>query len=158
MDGRFRIRPGEPADIAAITEAERACFSDPWSESSIRDLFQNETSLVLVAELQNAADRFAGYLSARAMGGEAEIMSLAVLPQFRRQGLGSGLVDWGLSALVERGARSVYLEVRESNEAARQLYGRRGFAPIGLRPDYYRKPREHALVLALRLLSPAQNR
>ncbi|MGE3618662.1 MAG: ribosomal protein S18-alanine N-acetyltransferase, partial [Gemmatimonadales bacterium] len=84
---------------------------------------------------------------ARVIAGEAEILSVAVLPEARRRGIGARLLEETLGGLEARGVRAVFLEVRESNEAARRLYEDFGFRPVGIRADYYQKPREHAVVL-----------
>lgn len=149
MAGPFRIRPANRADAADIAEAERICFADPWSEDGLASLFDNSTGVALICESQGLVLRLAGYVFARVIAGEAEILNIAVLPEFRRAGLGSGLLSAALDDLRLRGASSVFLEVRESNEEAKRLYGARGFRPVGVRTDYYRKPRENALVMRL---------
>ncbi len=149
MAGPFRIRLASRADAAAIAAAERVCFSDPWTEDGLSSLFDNSTGEALVGEAERPDLRLAGYIFARVIAGEAEILNIAVLPEFRRGGLGSDLLSAALAGLRARGAASVFLEVRESNEEAKRLYGGRGFRPVGVRTDYYRKPRESALVLRL---------
>jgi len=114
----------------------------------VRDTLQDETVAGIVAESPKG---LAGYLLARTIAGETEILNLAVLPGARRAGLGRRLLEIGLAEAAGAGARSVYLEVRESNEAARRLYEGAGFRPVGLRPGYYRRPRENALLLRLSL-------
>ena len=109
---------------------------------------QSETTFALMAE--NAEGEL-GYLMARLSGEEGEILNLAVLPGYRRQGVGRRLLEHGLALLVGRGVREAYLEVRESNLAARDLYLGFGFRPVGVRPHYYRNPAEDALVLRARL-------
>jgi [ribosomal protein S18]-alanine N-acetyltransferase len=148
MDEPYRIRPAERADVAALTRIERRCFSDPWSEAGILESIQSETTVALVAE--NAEGEL-GYLMARLSGEEGEILNLAVLPGHRRQGVGRRLLEQGIALLIGRGAREAYLEVRESNQAARALYLGFGFRPVGMRPHYYRNPAEDALVLRARL-------
>ncbi|MEO8448791.1 MAG: ribosomal protein S18-alanine N-acetyltransferase [Gemmatimonadota bacterium] len=148
MADRFRIRPATVGDLPAIAMAEPICFSDPWSATALRELFQTGTSTAIVASDDPPANRLAGYLFARAIGDEAEILNVAVLPEFRRLGVGRQLIAVALDRLVGHGIRKVFLEVRESNDPARGLYAGLGFRPVGMRPDYYRKPREHALVLA----------
>ncbi len=144
MDERFRIRPATLADVPAIAGIERACFSDPWSPEGISETIQYETARAFVAQKSN---REVGYVVARISGEEGEILNLAVLPTDRRKGIGRRLLDTVLEALAQSGTREVYLEVRESNAAAIDLYTRAGFRPVGQRPDYYRNPPEHALVL-----------
>lgn len=153
MAERYPIRPAQPADLPAIAAGERVCFSDPWSQGSIEELFNNDTVVGLVAESAGPISRLAGYVFARAIAGEGEILNIAVLPEARRHGLGGELLDGALAELGGRGVDSVFLEVRESNEAARELYRGRGFRPVGLRADYYRRPRENALILRRELKS-----
>jgi ribosomal-protein-alanine N-acetyltransferase len=148
MDEPFRIRRAEGADVSALTNIERRCFSDPWSEAGIRESIQSETTIALVAE--NLEGEL-GYLMARLSGEEGEILNLAVLPGHRRQGVGRRLLEQGLALLIGSGVREAYLEVRESNRAARDLYLGFGFRPVGMRPHYYRNPAEDALVLRARL-------
>jgi len=144
MENHFRIRPAETADAAAIWAVECRAFSDPWSLSGIGEMIRAASTRTLVAE---AGGTVAGFLVARAIRDEGEILNLAVLPEHRRRGLGRELLTAGLNWLREGGAREVYLEVRHSNEAALAMYRARGFRPVGVRTDYYRHPREDALVL-----------
>jgi len=78
---------------------------------------------------------------------EGELANLAVRDDYRGRGLGGRLLDRLMAAAAGRGVRDLFLEVRPSNTAARALYAGRGFAEVGLRPDYYERPREDALVL-----------
>jgi ribosomal-protein-alanine N-acetyltransferase len=84
---------------------------------------------------------------ARFAADEGEIANLAVREPTRRRGIGSMLLAGALKEGRRRGANNMYLEVRESNEAARQLYASRGFEEIGRRKRYYRHPEEDAVVL-----------
>lgn len=153
MDERYRIRSALEADLPALAAAEARCFRDPWSQASLAELFKNRSVIGLVAEANRPEMRLAGYVFARAIAGEAEILNLAVLPEDRKRGVGDGLLAAALVRLTERGTGSVFLEVRESNSAALRLYESRGFRPVGMRADYYERPREHALVLRLDLAS-----
>jgi ribosomal-protein-alanine N-acetyltransferase len=98
--------------------------------------------LVAVADGQTA-----GYVLARHAADEAEILNLGVAPAARRRGVGRALVREGLAALAARGAVQVFLEVRDSNAAARALYAEFGFGEVGRRRGYYRRPVEDAIVL-----------
>jgi ribosomal-protein-alanine N-acetyltransferase len=89
----------------------------------------------------------AGYVVMRAAADEGEILNLAVAGPHQRRGVGRALVHAALARLGASGARTVYLEVRESNAAARQLYQGLGFSVVGRRDKYYRRPVEAALVL-----------
>jgi len=94
-----------------------------------------------------------GYVVARALADEGEILNLAVATTHQRRGVGRELARAALSALGASGARTVYLEVRESNTAARLLYEDLGFAVHSVRHDYYRRPVEAALVLKAAILA-----
>jgi ribosomal-protein-alanine N-acetyltransferase len=144
MDIRYRIRPASAADAGALAAIERACFSDPWTAAGIIETIQYGTARAFVAEFSG---QVTGYLMARISGEEGEILNLAVLPEHRRQGIARALLASGLLALLDSGVREAFLEVRESNAAAIELYREQGFRPVGLRPGYYRDPREDALVL-----------
>jgi ribosomal-protein-alanine N-acetyltransferase len=100
-----------------------------------------------VSDGGDAAAGLLGYVVALVMGPEAEIADLAVAPEARRLGIGRALLARVLAELGEAGARTVYLEVRESNLAARTLYEANGFESVGRRRGYYRHPVEDALVL-----------
>jgi [ribosomal protein S18]-alanine N-acetyltransferase len=144
MDAHYRIRPASLADVPSLTELERLCFSDPWSAAGIRETIQYETARTFVAEDEN---QIVGYVMARISGEEGEILDLAVRPDLRRRGIGRQLLLSVWNALGSEGVRELYLEVRESNRAAIELYRGHGFRPVGLRPRYYRNPAEDAIVL-----------
>ncbi len=92
-------------------------------------------------------DRLAGYVVAHYASDEGEILNLGVAPGERRRGIGRALVEEMIGALRSRGVRVVYLDVRESNAVARRLYDRLGFAEVGRRARYYRRPVEDAVIL-----------
>jgi len=148
MADPFRIRRARPADAARLLPLERRCFSDPWSALAFEELLRFPLTVALVAERDGEVG---GYLISRAVAEEAEILNLAVAPEERRHGLGTRLLEAGLSALSEAGAHQVWLEVRESNAAAQGLYQRRGFTAAGRRSRYYKNPVEDALVLRMEL-------
>jgi [ribosomal protein S18]-alanine N-acetyltransferase len=148
------LRDARSGDIDAILEIERASFPDPpWSRHSFVALLDNPRVSFTVASTENpqsaggAADIVLGYVVTWIVADEAEIANLAVRPDRRRMGIGRMLLEASISAALSRGAESVYLDVRESNVAARALYEARGFAAVGRRVKYYRNPIEDALVL-----------
>lgn len=106
--------------------------------------FENKWNLYLAAEEDG---RLAGYGAVCVIAGEGEIQRIAVLEEFRRQGLGRKLLDAMVAAARNRGARAMTLEVRESNEPAIKLYFSAGFRTEAQRKDYYRNPREDALIM-----------
>ena len=130
--------------IAGIAELEKVCFSDPWSEKSIASELENELSLWVVAV---DGDTVAGYVGSQSVLGETDMMNIAVAPDYRRQGIGKKLVTELVAQLKAKGNHSLMLEVRSSNEPAKKLYENLGFSQIGLRKNYYRNPKEDALIL-----------
>ena len=140
----MEIRKMTAREIPQVAELEKICFSQPWSEKSVAGELENPLSLWLVAM---DGDRLAGYVGSQTVMDETDMMNLAVAPQFRRQGVAEALVNALTASLKELGSRCLTLEVRDSNEAARALYGKLGFTEIGRRRGYYRDPREDALIL-----------
>lgn len=140
----MRIVKMQPEHVAAVAEMERQCFSDPWSEKSVASELDNPLSLWLIAEADGVV---AGYVGSQTVLDSADMMNLAVSPSFRRQGIGERLVNSLTEALAEKGVKTLLLEVRISNEPAKELYHKLGFEIVGKRPRYYEKPREDALIL-----------
>lgn len=118
-------------------------FTDPWSVRDFEDCVTSDAAF-LVAE---SARGVVGYVIALDAADEGEILNLAVAPDGRRHGVGRALVREILETLADRGVHKVFLEVRESNTAARALYAGYGFKEVGRRPQYYRRPVEDAIVL-----------
>jgi ribosomal-protein-alanine N-acetyltransferase len=146
------IRHGGRSDLASLVAIERASFSDPWSVESFASALTMDRMRVLVAEERDrgegGGDRtLLGYVLALVLGQEAEIADLAVAPSARRRGVAKLLIGRILEDLEARGVASVFLEVRESNVAARALYGSSDFVAVGRRTGYYRNPTEDALLL-----------
>ena len=140
----MRIVKMQPEHVAAVVGMERQCFSDPWSEKSVASELDNPLSLWLIAEADGVV---AGYVGSQTVLDSADMMNLAVSQDFRRQGIGEQLVNSLTEALAEKGVKTLLLEVRISNEPAKQLYQKLGFEIVGKRPRYYEKPREDALIL-----------
>ena len=133
------------AHVAQVAELERICFgTEAWSEKSVASELENELALWLVAA-EN--DRVLGYVGSQTVMGETDMMNVAVHPEFRRRGVAEALVTELVARLKVLGSRCLALEVRASNESARKLYEKLGFAMAGLRKNYYRNPREDALIL-----------
>lgn len=127
-----------------IMEIERSSFTVPWTEDDFLSLLSRDYAVTLIAEDQNAVT---GYGCAVAVADEAEILNLAVDKEKRRCGIGRELLARMIKAVTDRGARRVYLEVRESNIGARALYSSFGFAETGIRRNYYRLPAEDAILM-----------
>lgn len=136
-----RMTAGHVAEIAAL---EKACFSAPWSEKSVAAELENDLALWLVAL---DGETVVGYVGSQSVMGWADMMNIAVHPQCRRQGVAQELVERLVAALKENDVTCLTLEVRASNEPAKALYGKLGFQQVGRRPNYYRNPKEDALIL-----------
>lgn len=134
------------AELDDIVELERSSFSDPWSKASFLAVV-NESGAFFAAARDPDSDRVAGYVVAWFVADEGEIANLAVREPTRRRGIGAALLDAALEEGRRRGAHAIYLEVRDSNAAARALYASRRFEEVGRRGNYYRKPMEDAIVL-----------
>ena len=130
--------------VPQVAQLEKLCFSDPWSERSISSELQNPLSLWLVAQEDG---RVLGYVGSQTVLDESDMMNVAVDPAFRRRGIARSLIEALIAALAEGGSRCLKLEVRVSNESARNLYESMGFQKLGLRKNYYQNPREDALIL-----------
>lgn len=143
------IRKMNLGDVAAIAELEKICFSDPWSENSIASEVMNPLSYWLVAEVDGEV---AGYVGSQTVLDAADMMNLAVSPDYRRQGIGQALVNALVEHLQQNKVIALLLEVRVSNAPAIALYESLGFAQVGRRPKYYHTPREDALILRKELI------
>lgn len=130
--------------VTQVAQLEKECFHDPWSETSVASELSNPLSLWLVAL---DGSRVVGYVGSQSVMGEADMMNVAVSSQYRRMGIAQELVERLVAALGEKDVHSLTLEVRASNEPAKALYSKLGFLPVGRRPNYYRNPKEDALIL-----------
>ena len=144
MTAPISLVPLTEALLPQVLELETVCFSLPWS----RDAFLPELTDPACCWLAALAEgTVAGYAGMRTVLDEGYISNIAVSPAFRRRGIGMALVR----ALQAEGARRrlsfLTLEVRVGNREARRLYERTGFREAGLRPGYYEKPREDALLM-----------
>ena len=135
-----------PSEIDAILAIEEASFTNPWTREMYLAELQNEgVSFFYLA--RDPERQTIGFCSVWRVLDELHINNLAVLPAYRRAGIGSALLTHVLDEGARMGARRATLEVRRSNEAARQLYERFGFSVVGVRQGYYSNPVEAALVL-----------
>jgi ribosomal-protein-alanine N-acetyltransferase len=141
------LRDLAPADLEQVADIERHTFSDPWSSKAFREALQAASMRALGAF--DEAGSLIGYAFAQVAADEGEILNIAVAPAARGRGVGTDILAAMLNRLRREGIRTVYLEVRQSNEAAIRLYRRAGFGVLGSRPEYYRKPREDALTMGL---------
>lgn len=134
-------------DIPAVHEIDTLSFSLPWTERSFRfELTQNPVSRAWVAEVDG---RIAAMLVLWFIVDEAHIATIAVHPDFRRQGIGEQILCHALRAAEGEGARRAFLEVRAGNAAAQAMYKKYGFEVAGVRPGYYKDNNEDALLMTL---------
>ena len=134
----------DESHVSAIAELEKMCFNDPWSIHSISSELNNPLSTWLVAVADGVV---CGYVGSQSVLDGADMMNIAVHPDYRKQGIGYNLVDKLIDLLKAKDVISLSLEVRVSNENAINLYNKLGFEIIGKRPGYYRNPREDAYIM-----------
>jgi ribosomal-protein-alanine N-acetyltransferase len=139
------LRPARASDVETMAGIELQSFSDPWPASAFSELLDMQHARITVAVDEH--DVPVGYCVLLAAADEGEIANIAVERALRGRGVGARLLDQALLAAQHEGVRSVYLEVRTSNHAARDLYASREFVAVGRRRAYYRNPLEDALVL-----------
>lgn len=140
----MKIIPMNESHVAQVAALEKQCFSDPWSENSVASELENPLSLWLIAEEDGAV---CGYVGSQTVLDETDMMNIAVHPDCRGKGIAAALITELVSRLKARGSRVLRLEVRESNFSAIALYEALGFTQLGLRKNYYRNPKENALIL-----------
>jgi ribosomal-protein-alanine N-acetyltransferase len=134
-------------DIPAVHEIDMLSFSLPWSERSFRfELTENPVARGWVAEVDG---QIAAMLVLWLIVDEAHIATIAVHPDFRRQGIGEQILLCALRAVQKEGARRAFLEVRAGNAAAQTMYTKYGFVVTGVRPGYYRDNNEDAFLMNL---------
>ena len=131
--------------LAALAEIERACFHAPWSENMLRE--ELGKGIFLVAEQDG---RTAGYVGCQTVLDEGYITNVAVFPQYRKKGVATALIKRVFELAQEKKLAFVSLEVRLSNSNAIALYKKAGFKEEGRRKNFYRNPREDALIMTKR--------
>ena len=142
------VRSMRPADLPSVMVIERRSFTAPWEEATFRGLMRRPSAALLVAERESEV---VGYSVTWFAADEAELGDIAVLPELRGLGLGRLLLDESIAVARERGTKSLYLEVREANRVARELYRSAAFEVAGVRKQYYQEPVEDAIVMRLDL-------
>ena len=144
------FQPMKETDVESVLKIEFAAFSHPWTRGIFLDCVQSGYECWLMY----LGDQQVGHGVLSAAGDEAHLLNLTVKPESQSNGLGGKLLDHLLQRGKDKGAETVFLEVRESNHAAIHLYERTGFNEIGRRRGYYPAVggREDALVMAYSLL------
>jgi ribosomal-protein-alanine N-acetyltransferase len=149
MNRLIKISPQDlPVYAEQILEIENSSFPSPWGISAfIGELERSISHLwALIAD-----KHLVGYICFWMFDNEIQVLNLAVHPTNRRQRCGQLLLTQMIETGVTEGLRSVWLEVRPSNLAARSLYSKFGFLEVGRRPRYYRETNDDAIIMSLRL-------
>jgi len=139
------VRAMEEGDLTAVAAIEAASFSDAWPRSAFLELLPRSYARLRVAVATHG--EVCGYCVMLMAGGEGEIANIATHPAWRGRRVGRLLLRESLRAADEAMAEAIFLEVRESNVAARALYAAQGFVQVGRRRQYYQQPAEDALVM-----------
>jgi ribosomal-protein-alanine acetyltransferase len=146
---KFSIRLATAADLAAMMSLEkRAATAAHWSAEQYEAMFRDSSSGRMALVIQEASS-FHGFVIAREVSAEWEIENIAIAGSARRRGLGTRLLGEFLDLAKAKGAVAVFLEVRESNQAARALYEKWAFLESGRRRRYYKDPEEDAILYRL---------
>ena len=145
----YEIVPMDRSHLPQIAKLEQACFSAPWSEAMLEEALFNTQASFIVAEDEEGY--ILGYAGLHVVLDEGYIDNIAVEPDARRHGVASALLD----VYCRFGAVNLAfltLEARASNAPAIGLYEKHGFQRMGLRKDYYRSPREDAVIMTRRFI------
>ena len=142
----MRLFDSRKDDVALLVALHATSFPDGWSAAFIRDLLDGPGTFAFIAD--------SGFILARAAGGEAEILTIAVAPEQRRRGTGGALVRAAASHAQSLGATMLFLEVVTDNEPALKLYVGAGFKPVGRRKAYYQGKDAQILKASLPLPNP----
>jgi [ribosomal protein S18]-alanine N-acetyltransferase len=144
---KFIIRKMTLEDVPGVIDLDQKSFSLPWPERSFRfELTGNPASRCWVADFEG---KIVGMIVVWLIIDEAHVATLATHPDFRRRGIAKKLLSHALIHLMEDGAHSSFLEVRESNLAAQEMYRKFGYEVSGRRPRYYRDNDEDAILMNL---------
>lgn len=131
-------------DVSTVSRLEKETFSMPWSAESFWQMLEREDNVYFVAEEDG---KILGGCGLFLIAGEGNITNVAVFPEARRRGVATGLLTYLLSEGDRAGLTAYTLEVRVSNTAAIGLYEKLGFVSAGIRPNFYEKPREDAMIM-----------
>jgi tRNA threonylcarbamoyladenosine biosynthesis protein TsaB len=143
------VRVFRPEDAAAaIAVLKESLEAANWSEKSYVESLGWRGAVALASEFEG---RVTGFIIGRQIAGDGEILNLAVIPERRRQGEGRALLTAALDEFRARRTGRIFLEVRESNQAAIAFYAKHGFAETGRRAGYYQDPAEAAILMEKKL-------
>ena len=146
MKKMITIRRMTLEDTAYVAVIEESVFSEPWKEHDFANAVSQDNYIYLVAVDDNEVVGYAGCVMSM---GEADVTNIAVDNQYRRLGIGNELLVQLIKQMKNCNIAKAFLEVRESNNGARNLYISNGFSEIGIRKNFYRKPDENAILMEL---------
>ncbi len=138
------------SDLGAVITIEKKSFVAPWSKKVFRETLTFPLSFNIVAR-KKIDKRVVGYANFYLVKGEVQVLNIAVAPAARKHGCATGLLQYAIVVLRDRGAEEFFLEVRESNMDAINIYRKLGFRKIGRRKKYYAETNEDAIVMHLRV-------
>ncbi len=152
----MKIRQFSTEDVHSVLVIQPKCpQAAAWLDTDYLRLANDSGGLILVAELETMdPPKVLGFAAFHRVIDEADLGNLAVDPAHQRQGIGRALLQEARRRLLAAGAKRVFLEVRESNHSALQLYYSLGYGLQARRKEYYRDPVEDALVLCWELFPP----
>lgn len=145
MPAEILVSQATLTDTALLERLHASCFDRAWDQDAMASFVAGPGMLCLIGSLDDAGPMPAGFLIARRAADEAEILTLGVVPAYRRRGLARALLQRAAEDLRRSGATQLFLEVDEGNEAALALYRALGAAPAGRRPGYYESGADAAI-------------
>lgn len=144
MSGVIHIRQMRKEDIGEVCEIEKEAFSVPWSENAFEESLKLPHAIFLVAEIDEI---LAGYCGLYKVFNEGDITNIAVRSSCRNRGVGKELLREMIERARQMEIKDITLEVRESNIGAIHLYDTMGFENVGIRKNFYEKPKENAIIM-----------
>lgn len=138
----MNIEKFEEKHLDGVEKIEKTCFAHPWSREDLKNQIALDTSHFLVATVDG---NVAGYMGLQIFGGEGYVTNVAVLPEYRKQGIAESLIREQMKNKMS----FITLEVRESNLPAISLYTKCGFKNVGIRPNFYSAPTENAIIMTI---------
>ena len=140
----INVREMQPQDVDAVTSLEESCFSMPWKRHDFEEILTNPDRVYLVEEYN---DMIVGGCMLTMIAGEGDISNVAVKEKYRGKHIATTLIQELLRFGEEKGIHDFTLEVREQNKTAIRLYEHAGFVLEGIRPGFYDKPKDNAVIM-----------
>lgn len=141
----YRLVPMNMELVEQVAQIEKMNFSHPWTQEMLEEELNNMLSSFICALGENGV--VLGYAGLTVVAGEGYINNIAVRQEYRKQGVASALLEVFIRFAKAQGLDFLTLELRVSNEAAKRLYMKHGFAQVGRRKDYYDDPTEDAILM-----------